>query len=77
MSAALSAFYRRTILIAEARLRKQATRDPLTGPANRSHFDAQATEALERSQRYGRTPPRRRGPRRCMPPSMRGATRCS
>ncbi len=53
MSAALSAFYRRTILIAEARLRKQATRDPLTGLANRSHFDAQATEALERSQRSG------------------------
>ncbi|KRA18357.1 GGDEF domain-containing protein [Acidovorax sp. Root568] len=53
MSAALSAFYRRTILIAEARLRKQATRDPLTGLANRSHFDAQATEALERSRRSG------------------------
>jgi len=41
MSAALSAFYRRTILIAEARLRKQATHDPLTDLANRSHFHAQ------------------------------------
>jgi diguanylate cyclase (GGDEF)-like protein len=53
MSAALSAFYRRTILIAEARLRKQATLDALTGLANRSHFEALATSALARSQRDG------------------------
>ncbi|WP_233589909.1 GGDEF domain-containing protein [Acidovorax sp. FJL06] len=53
MSAALAAFYRRTILIAESRLRTQATRDPLTGLANRSHFQAQATQALARSQRDG------------------------
>src|SRR3989344_6095805 len=53
MSAALSAFYRRTILIAEARLRKQATLDPLTGLANRSHFEALSTNALARSQRDG------------------------
>lgn len=53
MSAALAAFYRRTILIAEKRLRTQATRDPLTGLANRSHFQAQATQALARSQRDG------------------------
>lgn len=53
MSAALAGYYRRTILIAESHLRKQATLDPLTGLANRSHFDALATHALARSQRDG------------------------
>ncbi|MDH4419690.1 MAG: GGDEF domain-containing protein [Acidovorax sp.] len=53
MSAVLSAYYRRTVLATEGRLRKQATRDPLTGLANRSHFHAQATQALARSQRDG------------------------
>ena len=53
MSAALAGFYRRTILIAESRLRKQATLDPLTSLANRSHFEALATNALARSQRDG------------------------
>ena len=53
MSAALAAVYRRTILIAGSRLRKQATQDPLTGLANRSHFEALAAHALARSQRDG------------------------
>ena len=53
MSAALAAFYRHTILKAEGRLRKQATQDPLTGLANRSHFEALAAHALARSQRDG------------------------
>ena len=35
MLSALAAFYRRTVLIAEDRLRKQATLDPLTGLNNR------------------------------------------
>jgi len=53
MSAALAAFYRRTILIAEGRLRKQATLDPLTGLNNRSHFEALAAHTLARGQRDG------------------------
>lgn len=53
MSAALARFYRRTILIAEARLLRQATLDPLTGLNNRSHFEALAANALARSQRTG------------------------
>lgn len=53
MSAALAAVYRRTILVAGNRLRKQATQDPLTGLANRSHFEALAAQALARSQRDG------------------------
>ena len=53
MSAALAGFYRRTILIAESRLRKQATQDPLTGLNNRSHFDALAAQALARSLAEG------------------------
>lgn len=53
MSSALADFYRRTILIAEERLRKLATQDSLTGLANRSHFEALATHALARSQRQG------------------------
>ncbi|MDP2771416.1 MAG: GGDEF domain-containing protein [Giesbergeria sp.] len=53
MSAALAAYYRRTILVAEGRLRKQATLDPLTALNNRSHFEALATHALVRSQRDG------------------------
>jgi diguanylate cyclase (GGDEF)-like protein len=53
MSAALAAFYRRTILIAEGRLRKQATLDPLTGLNNRSHFEALAAHTLARAHRDG------------------------
>jgi len=53
MFAALAAFYRRTILTAEARLRKQATLDPLTGLNNRGHFQTLAAHALARSQRDG------------------------
>lgn len=53
MSAALSAYYRRTVLLAESRLRKQATLDPLTGLANRSHFESLTAHALARSQRDG------------------------
>lgn len=53
MSAALSAYYRRTVLLAESRLRKQATLDPLTGLSNRSHFESLAAHALARSQRDG------------------------
>ena len=53
MSAALAAVYRRTILIAGSRLRKQATQDPLTSLANRSQFEALAAHALARSQRDG------------------------
>ena len=53
MFAALAAFYRRTILNAEARLRKQATLDPLTGLNNRGHFQTLAAHTLARSQRDG------------------------
>lgn len=53
MSAALSAYYRRTVLLAESRLRKQATLDPLTGLSNRSHFESLTAHALARSQRDG------------------------
>lgn len=49
LSAALADFYRRTILSAESRLRRQATRDALTGLCNRRHFATQAALALERS----------------------------
>ena len=60
MSAALAAVYRRTILIAGSRLRKQATQDPLTSLANRSHFEALAAHALARSQRDPRAGLRQR-----------------
>lgn len=53
MLSALAAFYRRTVLIAEDRLRKQATLDPLTGLNNRRHFETLATHVLARSQRDG------------------------
>lgn len=53
MSAALSAYYRRTVLLAESRLRKQATLDPLTGLSNRNHFESLTAHALARSQRDG------------------------
>lgn len=53
MMAALAAFYRRTVLIAEDRLRKQATLDPLTGLNNRSHFETLTAHVLARSQRDG------------------------
>lgn len=53
MLSALAAFYRRTVLTAEGRLRKQATLDPLTGLNNRRHFETLATHVLARSQRDG------------------------
>lgn len=53
LSAALAGYYRRTILIAEARLRRQATLDPLTGLNNRRQFAALASHALSRSERDG------------------------
>lgn len=53
MLSALAAFYRRTVLTAEDRLRKQATLDPLTGLNNRRHFETLATHVLARSQRDG------------------------
>ena len=51
LSAALAGYYRRTILIAEGRLLKQATLDGLTGLYNRSHFQTQAQHALALCQR--------------------------
>jgi diguanylate cyclase (GGDEF)-like protein len=51
LSAALAAYYRRTILIAEGRLLRQATLDGLTGLYNRSHFQTQAQHALALCQR--------------------------
>lgn len=53
MFAALAAFYRRTILIAENRLLKQATLDGLTGLNNRAHFHTLAGHTLARIQRTG------------------------
>ncbi|RZJ47801.1 MAG: GGDEF domain-containing protein, partial [Acidovorax sp.] len=53
MFAALAAFYRRTILIAENRLLKQATLDALTGLNNRAHFQTLAGHTLTRIQRTG------------------------
>ena len=53
MFAALAAFYRRTILIAENRLLKQATLDALTGLNNRAHFYTLAGHTLARIQRTG------------------------
>ncbi|MDP4078491.1 GGDEF domain-containing protein [Acidovorax sp. A1169] len=53
MFAALAAFYRRTILIAENRLLKQATLDALTGLNNRAHFHTLAGHTLNRTQRTG------------------------
>ncbi|WP_422844886.1 GGDEF domain-containing protein [Acidovorax sp. M2(2025)] len=53
LSAALAAFYRRTILIAERRLLKLATLDGLTGLYNRSHFQEQASAALARCAELG------------------------
>lgn len=51
LSAALAGHYRRTILIAEGRLLKQATLDGLTGLFNRSHFQTQARHALAACER--------------------------
>lgn len=53
LSAALAAFYRRTILIAERRLLRLATLDGLTGLFNRSHFQEQAHAMLEKCARQG------------------------
>lgn len=53
LSAALAAFYRRTILIAERRLLRLATLDGLTGLFNRSHFQEQASTALDKCARQG------------------------
>lgn len=53
MFAALAGFYRHTILVAEARLLKQATLDPLTGLSNRSHFETLVTTELARCERSG------------------------
>ncbi|BEU94664.1 GGDEF domain-containing protein [Acidovorax sp. DW039] len=53
LSAALAAYYRRTILIAERRLLKLATLDGLTGLFNRSHFQEQASATLEKCARQG------------------------
>ncbi|MBV7543536.1 GGDEF domain-containing protein [Acidovorax sp. sic0104] len=53
MFAALAAFYRRTILIAENRLLRQATLDGLTGLNNRAHFQTLAGHTLTRIQRTG------------------------
>jgi diguanylate cyclase (GGDEF)-like protein len=50
---ALASFYRNAVLKAERRLLEQATTDPLTGLANRSHFHAQAATELSRSNRNG------------------------
>ena len=54
MSASISAFYRRSILVAEHRLVKQASTDPLTGLATRTHFQALAAAALARCRREAR-----------------------
>ena len=51
--AALAAFYRRTILFAERRLLRLATLDGLTGLFNRSHFQEQASTALDKCARQG------------------------
>ncbi len=51
MFASIAAFYRKTIVIAELRLFKQATSDPLTGLHNRSRFHALSSHELLRSQR--------------------------
>ena len=53
MFAALAGLYRRTILVAEARLLKQATLDPLTGLSNRGHFQTLVSNELARCQRSG------------------------
>ena len=53
MSAALAAVYRRTILIAGSRLRKQATQDPLTGLPNRRAFAAALEGAITRTTGTG------------------------
>ncbi|WP_394780273.1 GGDEF domain-containing protein [Undibacterium sp.] len=51
MFASIAAFYRKTIVIAELRLFKQATSDALTGLHNRSRFHTLSSHELLRSQR--------------------------
>jgi len=53
MYASLAHFFRGTILRAEKRLHQMATRDPLTGLANRQHFQALADHEVTRSRRSG------------------------
>ncbi|GAP36523.1 hypothetical protein ISF6_2363 [Piscinibacter sakaiensis] len=53
MFASISAFYRRSILVAEQRLVRQASSDGLTGLANRSHFQALAATEIARARRHG------------------------
>ncbi len=53
MFAGLAYFYRGTIVRAERRLHVMATRDPLTGLANRQHFQSLAEHELTRSRRSG------------------------
>lgn len=49
----MARFYRATVLKAERRLLEQATTDPLTGMANRSHFHSRAVTELARCKRSG------------------------
>lgn len=49
----MAALYRRTVLSAERRLLDLAMTDPLTGLANRSHFQSRAASELARSARSG------------------------
>ncbi|MBA3598766.1 MAG: diguanylate cyclase [Methylibium sp.] len=53
MFVSLAYFYRGTILRAEKRLHLMATRDPLTGLANRQHFQSLAEHEVTRSRRSG------------------------
>ncbi|MBA3591832.1 diguanylate cyclase [Methylibium sp.] len=53
MFASLAYFYRGTILQAQKRLHLMATRDPLTGLANRQHFQTLAEHEVTRSRRSG------------------------
>lgn len=53
MFASLAYFYRGTILRAQKSLHQMATRDPLTGLANRQHFQTLAEHEVTRSRRSG------------------------
>lgn len=50
---AMAAFYRATVIKAERRLLAAATTDPLTGLANRSHFQQRALTELSHGRRRG------------------------
>ncbi len=47
----MAAFYRETVIVAESRLLKAATTDPLTGLANRSQFHVRALTEMSHSRR--------------------------